>query len=310
MKIDRLLVGKITFVKSHLQISDAIAQKAFNKIMEGNPKTPDSIESMLKDKFTKDAIARLDVEAENEKEAEEKSKEQIEEALNVLRFYLAGLSTNDPFFYKMFIGIEGVSHTGLTAAVIINEDEKRYTLSSSREGAHWGYDLDSAKYQQMLDFHFERISALLATPEESRSSMENSILTAILFFGSGMNERLLRNTFVSFVIALESCLLRRCEKDKAGNIANRMCAMLQIKPAYRGTIHKKIESYYDIRSDIVHEGIDNVVEEMVFEICYLTFNTIMRLTAYCDEIQDKDSLRKKIHEILKEINRQTKSQCV
>ncbi|UVS69098.1 HEPN domain-containing protein [Nitrososphaera viennensis] len=310
MKIDRLQVGNVTFVRSHSQIpEDTLAQKAFSKLMATTPDDLNLFECMLKDKFTKCAIAVIDVEADDEKTAEEVSEDEIEKALNVLRFYLAGLSENDPFFYKMFIGIEGITNTGLTATVIIDDDNQKFFFSSSRKGAHRGYELDSTKYQKMLDFHFERVSAILATPEDSRSQMENSILTSIIFFGSGMNERLLRNTFVSFVIALESCLLRRCEKDKSGNIANGMCAMLQIKPEYRRAIHEKVESYYDIRSDIVHEGVDNVVEGMVFEICYLTFNTIMRLVAHSKEIKDKDELRKKIREELKEINRKTKAQC-
>src|SRR3989442_3428234 len=303
MHVDRVDVGNVTFINSPENIIEPTARKAMDKILGTQSEAENAWHYHMKERFDKHTIAIVAVDENDKAKAEAIAEKVIEQALNVLRFYLSGLSENNPFFYKMFVGIEGTTYTGLTTLLVVDEQQKKVTYQSSRRGTLYGYELDQSTLDKMKDLHFEYVGEILHKPEKQRRPLENNLITAIDFFGAAMNAVEPRNSFINFIISLESALLTRHERKKAQNISKWIILLFLTPSIKRRRLFEKVSGYYKIRSDIIHEGIDNVDEDSLYGLFYFTFQILIQLVPYTGLVDDKSKLRRKLYTELKAAGR-------
>lgn len=287
---DSIQVGNVTFLKSSASVVGPKARTSIPGIPKTSAKVKNNIPKLFRQKFENHCIALVKMDEQDIKNAESKVTEEVEFSLNVLRFYLS-MTTGDPFFHLMRTGMEGTTHTGLTAWIVVDEEKGRVTYASSRHGAISGYALDNDKYEDMKKHHFETVEALLRKPANERSALENSIATAIDLVGSAVNELTLRNSFLYLIIALESALLPRKQRDEVSNMSALINALFKAPTDRRAQVEKFVKDLYDIRSDIVHEGIDNVDHDVTYDAFRLAVRVIISMLPYTKTVKTKNELR-------------------
>ncbi len=244
-----------------------------------------------KEKFENHSIAIVEINKDNDKQAQEEAEKTIDHSLNVLRFYLSYLSEHDPIFYSMFMGREGTTFTGLTAALAFRSDGTSY-FSSKRIGHIFGFEVNKNVMHQIRKSYFDKLNKLLLKHEETLSPFEKSLLTSIDFYGYAMNEYNLRNKFISFMISLESLLLD--QRENKGMLAERVALIIENDAAQREEVAKLVRDMYDIRSDIVHEGKDEVTEADIRHVSQIVFHVILTLLSFADKVNDKKMLRSRL----------------
>lgn len=295
MKVRKLQVGNVIFYSSPLGIIDSDVRKRMKNIVKGSKvagmqKWYSRINEKTKDK----AVAYVPVES-GKKLSREQAISEIELALNVLRFYLRGITSLDQSEYRMHIGMEGTTPSDTTLIMLFTEDGG-FSTYSERFGYVHRYTLDKAAIRSMKRNRLKELNEILTKPEDKRSVFERSILTSIGFFGSAMNETVYRNALVDFIISLESLLLGDRE-TKGASLAERVALILGNNSTERLRIFKTIHDIYALRSNIVHEGKDKVNKDDLYEISRTGFQTIVKLIPQASTILDKKELREIVNNL-------------
>jgi len=117
------------------------------------------------------------------------------------------------------------------------------------------YKLDPTLLKNLRDNRYlDQFGEILLKDKSSRTELENRIITALRWIGSGINEEVDCDKFLKFAIALECLLLSREEEGKGSSIAERCAFILSDNPQDRANIDKEVKKLYGKRSDIAHEG--------------------------------------------------------
>jgi hypothetical protein len=289
MEMPDVEVGNVRFLKSYKTITDQSLMKVIDIFISPKSNTMPNQSSYMEALLRNNPIAIVQVNKTSD--AETAAELEVERSLNVLRFYLSGRSGIDPFAHRMYMWIAGVPYTGMATFFSVDEISKQVSTSSSTRGAVFPYEFRLKTLENMKEVHFEVMNKILQKPPNQRTPLEKNIVTAVDFFGAGLHELRRRNSFLNFVISLEAALVGRSEK-KAQKLAAWIGELLQLKRDNRGKLFSRISAYYNIRSDIVHEGIDNVKQNDIYGIWSLAFRTIARLVPYTEKATDRNELRK------------------
>jgi hypothetical protein len=295
MTIRKLEVGNVTFYKTYRSIKNQRLARIIDLERKDTPsKLIFDFYSDIIERLSDRVVATVQIDNPDSKAAEKIAIIEIEHALNILRFYLRRLTTLDPYSYLMLIGMVGTISTNTTMLARIGEDGK-FSMSSTRMGYLYNYNLNKESCAIMKKYNFNDLHKVFLKPEGKRSPFEKSILTAIDFFGMAMNEQMFRNAFVSFVIALESLLLRR--EAKAAVLAERIALILGENASRRLSLFRRTHELYEVRSDIVHEGKDNVTQDHLYNISGLAFDTIAKLIPFATKFNDKKELQNYLNQL-------------
>jgi hypothetical protein len=289
LKIDSLQIGRVRLALMDKTLQD----NTFSAFKEINETTlsPEAIKQrmskemseLLQNKYLNRTVAIATVDAADDNMAIQRAEEEIEHALNVLRFYSRGVLKNDARFYGMFIGVQDSLFSSSYRTICIAPKE-RFSLPSKRAGYFYPYEIDSGTFQLIQKLYLEELSKMLGKHERDRTDFEKLIVTAIDLFGTAMNQANPKDAYLTFVTALESLLLK--EKEPRGLLAERVALIVGEDHKGREWLFKRMQDIYTSRSRIVHSGFSDVTEDDIRLISTIAFQAILRLVPVSDKIND------------------------
>jgi len=282
-----LLVGNIRF----LTFDESTYQMWFNKYSgyenkEAIAQRVEPLKNMT--------IAQIQVSAFDEDRAIQVGSQEIEIALNVLRwigYMLYGT------MQRAWIGISGDVHRQMSLPSLLEKGDS-LKLPRSRKGAVRTYEIDEEAVDLFKKLGLSKISQILMKPQSDRTDMESRLLTAINFFGKAVQETDSIDAFLKTTIAMETLLIRDNTEPITGNLAERTAFLLGDSLEARLELRKLVSTLYGTRSRITHHGsTDNAVasletlQNICFDLLYKItdvvdqYKTIKDLIVWIDELK-------------------------
>ncbi len=111
-----------------------------------------------------------------------------------------------------------------------------------------------------------------------------------------MHELDLRDAYLDFIIALESLLLKENEPTK-GLFAERVALIMGDNADSREQIFTRVKDLYQMRSNIVHRGFNDITKLNVKEVSHIAFMVIMTPLKQNNNIKTIDDLAQKCNDI-------------
>jgi hypothetical protein len=286
LKIPSLEIGKVRLEKFDKSKCDEIL-KEIGKLNESST-SPEPVKKqvmqMVTDLVSKTYlgcnVATATIEAADDSQAQSLAEGEIEHALNVLRLY--GLLGNNTRMRQVFVGLEGTIFQGRHTALSLAAD--RYFLPWKTTGYLFEYEIDTNTLTLMNKYSLQTLSEILRKGAKERTNFEQLLVTAIDFYGQGMNEPSPRNAYVSLFISLESLLLKTGEPRSL--LAERVALVVGTDEKTRASLFERTGRAYRMRSQIVHNGFDDVTENDVLQVTIIGFQVITRLIPVITQMND------------------------
>jgi hypothetical protein len=231
-------------------------------------------------------VATANVDAVDENQALALAEEETEHALNVLRFY--GVLGNNTRMRKAFIGPEGTIFRGRYITLCLAGD--MFVLPWRITGYLFEFEIDASALALMDKLSFQRLREISKKSHEERTDFERLLVTAIDFYGRAINEPNPRNAYVTFLISLESLLLK--EGEPRSLLAERVALVVGKDAETRTALFEQTRAAYKLRSDIIHHGFDDVTEDDVWRVSAIGFQVIVRLIPMSVQLNDIGQLVK------------------
>ena len=102
----------------------------------------------------------------------------------------------------------------------------------------------------------KRMNELLVKAPRTRTA--DLILTSVRWAGRASVEPVREHAFVMYMVALEALMLPHDSRDLANRLQTRVSHLLGANAADRGWLHDNVKHLYEVRSNIVHEGLVEV----------------------------------------------------
>jgi hypothetical protein len=289
LTMDSIEVGKVTFLKNNSAATNTVIKeiREITKSSTSEQEVKEFIASLANERLGSRVLAAVKVKAVDKRMAKELGVELIEHSLNVLRFYGFGVLKHNPLDYKMYMGIDGTIFSGRPLIVTFNPGSHA-NLTSNTAGALYEYEFNDETIQRMHQLSFESLNSILK--KDQKNEFEELLNTSIDFFGAGMNDDDLVDSYIDFVISLESLILKEREPSK-GLLAERVSLIIGENRENRIEIFDYVESLYQLRSNIVHRGFKDITKENVKMIAFFAFRTITTLTSHAQKIRRIDDLK-------------------
>ena len=246
-------------------------------------------------------VAECQVYGVDSEHANDVANDIIEQALNVLRFYSRGTMNNDAYNYRMFIGKIGYVYRDQFRDFRWQNDMPAEELAPFKcdfhnTGYFFPYVLDNDVHERINNLHFAKINDILCKQDDNRENFEKLLLKAIDFFGSAMNDSVETSSLLKLIISLEISLVDSHEPEK-GLMAERGAIILADKYEARNEIFEEIERLYNLRSEFVHKGINNISEIEISTLSYIAFGIIIRLLPLAGKVKTLKELIESLNEI-------------
>lgn len=230
--------------------------------------------------FNNQVIAKCSVFVTDKEQAFERSHIDISLALNVLKFYSLGIMKNNPRFYRMHIEKEGHNFSGHTPIFCSYRDQSDesnsiYDFTIQRTGFLYPFHISKGEFELMNRLHLSDMNQILTKKIELRTELEDRLIKAISLFGDSIYESNTSIAFVGIIISLEVLLLN--PRESKGALAERIALLLKQDYQERSEIAQDIERLYNLRSNFVHSGDNQISELDVTQIAYITFFVIIEM---------------------------------
>ncbi len=289
LKIPPFQIGRVSFALMDKQLTDEtlLAIKEINERTispeEVKRKGMKMIVELVQSGYVNKSVATVTVEAADQDSAVEHAEEEIEHALNALRFYGRAVLQNDGRRYRIFIGAEGTIFSSKHTTICLMP-KQQFTLPFRHTGYFFPYEIDTKTIALIQKLWLAELSGVLQKHDKKRTEFEKLLVTAIDFFGIAMNQLNPREAYLSFVTSLESLLLK--ENEPRGLLAERVAIIVGETYKAREELFKQMEHIYYIRSRIVHNGFTDITEDDVGLVSIIAFQAILHLVSLSDKIND------------------------
>lgn len=289
LKIPPFQIGRASFALMDKQLTDETLS-AIKEIGEATI-SPEEVKrggmnmivKLLQSGYENKSVATVTVEAADQDSAVEHAEEEIEHALNALRFYGRVVLQNDARRYRILIGAEGTIFTSKHTTICLMP-KQQFTLPVRHTGYFFPYEIDTKTMALIQKLRLTELSGILQKHDKKRTEFEKLLVTAIDFFGTAMNQLNPREAYLSFVISLESLLLK--ENEPRGLLAERVAIIVGETYEAREVLFKQMEHIYYVRSRIVHNGFTDITEDDLWLVSIIAFQAILRLVSISDKIND------------------------
>jgi hypothetical protein len=237
LRVDNSLIfGKVTF---HPSTSiDLFVEKAKKILGRDELASEDSIRTDFKD-F---AIAEVEVEAVDRKQAELLGEGRVSDSLNAIRLIYGQ-------FYRdrdMYMDIKGRVWTGTTTFLSLSA--KGVSPSFSRAGYLQPVPLSPAILKPPVA---KRLHELLRKDPTTWSELEGRIASALRILGHSLNQPLDKDCLVGVISSLEALVLdERLPKKEA--ISERVAYLTSDTGPRRRGVYSSMKEFYETRSYLVH----------------------------------------------------------
>jgi len=243
-----------------------------------------SLKELIEDQFKiGGTYASIKVDATNKEEGYKKAIEEIDTSLNIFKLYRY---PNDDF-YRRYFGIKGEVIPTDTRVILYKEilgGIGSYT-KVEKTGFSYQYTLDKTRIAYMMNNGFGKIHQML---RNQRTKLDNRIISAINWYGKSFNSYTSNKDiipqkdkffeverFIYCIIALESLLIFDREPIRS-NLARRVAHLCELQYD-KEKVSKTVKNLYDIRSDIIHDGIKSVSKNDLNKLLLITSATIISL---------------------------------
>jgi hypothetical protein len=290
--IQELTIGKVRFIEFG-KIQEQL-KSDYHKLIDKNPVIPLDQKPLNKEHFEEIFVKNLlnkmcaDIIVKAEKEKSYfKALQEIENAINLLRCYIPLIFSSG---LRVKIGIDGsiIKRTHVSY-LSIETVGGQFNGKGLAIGPLNEYELNPASLKHLKDNgHLDQFGAILYKDKSSRTELENRIVTAIRWIGSGINEEANCDKFLKLAIALECLLLTREEEGKRAPIAERCAYLLTRDPQKQLDIDKRVKKLYDKRSKIAHEGETEIEKE---QLAYMKRIVLSCLLEICPKTSEWKSIQ-------------------
>ncbi len=289
LKISPFQIGRVSFALMDKKLTDETLS-AFKEINEGTISPEEvkregikMIDELVQRSYMGKAVATVTVEAADQGSAVEHAEDEIEHALNVLRFFGRAVLQNDARRYRIFVGAEGTIFSGKHTTICLIP-KQQFTLPFRHTGYFFPYEIDTKTLTLIRKLWLPELSVILQKHDKKRTEFEKLLVTAVDFFGTAMNQPNAREAYLSFVISLESLLLK--ENEPRGLLAERVAIIVGETYEAREELFKQMEHIYYVRSRIVHNGFTDLTEDDLGLVSIIAFQAILRLVSMSKKIND------------------------
>jgi len=278
LKLPELKIGNVTF--------EYCKNDYFNHFIEHMKVVPPPNEESRKfisevpRDYENKLIARCTVLATDKEHAQEKAHKEFSLAINVLRFYSIGIMKNNPRFYRMFIGQTGLIFRGQTytfCSNIDNDDESKsiYNNEIQSTGYLYQFIITQEELDLMNKLKLEVINQIIRKEESQRTELEQRLIKSIAIYGNAMHESNPSTAFMEFIITLEVLLLN--PRESKTTLAERIALLLKDDTKERLKISTQFQELYDLRSNYVHAGDDEILDYHISQVSYIGFFALMEI---------------------------------
>ena len=290
--IPELQIGIVRFRNQDLVLKTEIPRLL--EIIDNNPTIPESqkqlekihLDELVLKSFSNRVCADIKVKSEVEKSFQ-KALYEVNQVLNLLKCYIPLLFSPGS---KVQIGIYG-DHNNLSAGLrsfISIYQNGGFHCSTERFGELEPYKItpDILTYLKE-NCYLDLLGNILAKEANSREDLENRIINAMRWIGTGIQSGNDCDKILMFVIAIECLLNQKKDESISSAIAERCAFLLSEEPDRRIKNDEKVKRLYDIRSKIVHEGLTDITAEDVGSAQWLAISCLFGI---CHRLKDWKNL--------------------
>ena len=266
-----IVMGNVTFI-SFSEEHKSIKEHCF-KILETSKSPKEVVESMKKQdedtfKFLNQFVcAKVNIRGEASK-CIESGYEIVERSLDVLRLYVP----LNVYSGKGFVGVFG--DLTATKALVLYFDDRNFSWHHEIKGFLLPFEIKNEYIKLMEDNGLSRINHMLT---RSRNNFENSLITAMHWFGKAIKNVEDKDRFLCFFIALETLLVKDKNEPVVNCLRERIAFLLEKKKERRIQLSKIIRDLYDLRSRIVHSGLMEVPPRDMRQLHLITQQVVLTL---------------------------------
>jgi hypothetical protein len=226
------------------------------------------------------------VHAEYEK-AREIAQTKANEAVSFLRFISEVNWTSRIVSHCLPVGQE---RTMETLEVFIENNEIRQINKASIELGPAGWNVDEARHNILTVGLLEALHRLASQRNTNRFTAD--LFGALQLYARHSVSTEVSHKVVFVVAAIESLLLKNGQEPIQKNLGERMAFLIGKTVPERKDIIKTVDSFYKIRSGLIHHGRDikeedrETVDMFFFNVCF----SLARLIEQVDQFRTRDDL--------------------
>lgn len=231
-----------------------------------------------------------------ERKAIQSGEHEIQRIINLLRIYIP-ITSHKEHHKKI-----GLSKYELKQKKSIRiDDQGKIGLIDTNLGPFGDYIFNEKKLNELRDHYcLNEICGILSKDPSSRSKLEKSIIMAVRYLGLGVDEDIISEKFIKYAIALE-CLLVEGKGEKTDPLAKRAAFILGKTISECDEIENKVRALYDIRSTIVHQGVEeedeDIIEKLADSLYSYTMGILLELTEKTIGADKWDSIESLVKEM-------------
>ncbi len=231
---------------------------------------------------------------------------KVEPIINILRiyaYYNPHVIFNSPWpIIKAKIGPCGAINLA-TRHIISYQPGKGWGARSSGIGPIPKLIIDN-DFLDEIEKNYEFIQIKNILRKETPSKYERQILLAIRWLGLGIDDDIETDKLIKFSVALECLVLTRDDKTKSEALAERCACILGNSSEERRKVYDNVKHFYDLRGDIVHDGMDSINKVYVYEFRELVTKCLFKLLEINNKYHLMDTKQ------LKELIQSKKSEAI
>lgn len=278
---EELKLGNVDIFHCTNEKFDEMLRLGQFELKESNDKSKEEVEAYtgeLREKLVGKALMRYEVRAEPVK-ANELAIEESMRVIDLLRYAARSIEHEN-----FRIGFEG-ENNGTPNFVL----SKNFMGSFPNTSKNFRLDGEALELMRVLGV-FE-LSELILKPVTSLTEIEDSILTAVRWFASAVNQTEENVSFLHFVICLES-LFTSVDKSLpiSSTIADSVAFLCADSKLKRVKIKREIKELYDLRSTIAHGGKHTVPGQQLDRVALAAQASIKKILEHRDQLNTKIDL--------------------
>lgn len=261
---DLTTIGKVTLLKT---------ETAIEEIRSIQPEVGRSLEYFRNSTCCASVVVEC-----HESKAKEVAYDTVRKYLNLLRCYTPFLyGTNNQRRIGMF---DDLAQSRVPAVISSGEGD----LVSAPSEVH-GYLIDYELGQKPLALlrkygAFDYLLEVLNKKREDRSDLELVLATAIWWIGSGNHRYSPPEQIVAMTTGLEALLIQDKSATIADDISFRVGVLLGVTPDDRERKFKRMKEIYEIRSQVVHNGLVDIPVDCLEDLRYLSLAVLVEMAKH------------------------------
>ena len=238
--------------------------------------------------------------------AEELAIQIVDQALNVLRFYIHA--------FRGIIKGEELKEVSRTVLISNITDKQEFVpsqeLCNMIDRDNPDETIDNETLQLLKNKEINKLDRLLIMPIDGLSPLQRDVLDALFWIGNAEKDVNPTDKLVKYVAALDT-LLSQDRRDKSETVAKRYTAIMNQHSTKSEVVEAycKIKNYYTFRNNVLHAGLRYADPSILKDVLQDVRNILFELLLYADShktvlelLETIFPIREKIYEDIERCN--------